>query len=86
MSVIETPPKDRMAIQTVVAKFDEKLVRTAIEMELERGGQVYFVHNRVETIYELAAKIQRAGARRRASSSATARCARPSWSRSCSPS
>ncbi len=57
MSVIETPPKDRMAIQTVVAKFDEKLVRSAIELELERGGQVYFVHNRVESIYELAAKI-----------------------------
>jgi transcription-repair coupling factor (superfamily II helicase) len=58
MSVIETPPKDRMAIQTIVAKFDEKLVRTAIEVELERNGQVYFVHNRVETIYELAAKIR----------------------------
>ncbi|MGI8771426.1 MAG: transcription-repair coupling factor, partial [Acidobacteriaceae bacterium] len=58
MSVIETPPKDRMAIQTVVAKFDEKLIRTALELELERGGQTYFVHNRVETIYELAAKIQ----------------------------
>ena len=58
MSVIETPPKDRMAIQTIVAKFDEKLIRTAIEMELERGGQIYFVNNRVETIYELAAKIR----------------------------
>ena len=58
MSVIETPPKDRMAIQTVVAKFDEKLVRSAVEMELERGGQVYFVHNRVESIYEIAARIQ----------------------------
>ena len=58
MSVIETPPKDRMAIQTTVAKFDEKLVRTAVEMELDRGGQVYFVHNRVETIYDLAAKIR----------------------------
>jgi transcription-repair coupling factor (superfamily II helicase) len=58
MSVIETPPKDRMAIQTIVAKFDEKLVRTAIEMELERGGQVYFVNNRVETIYELAAMVR----------------------------
>ena len=57
MSVIETPPKDRMAIQTVVAKFDEKLVRSAIELELERGGQVYFVHNRVESIYEISAKI-----------------------------
>lgn len=58
MSVIETPPKDRMAIQTIVAKFDEKLLRTAIEVEMERGGQTYFVHNRVETIYELAAKIR----------------------------
>jgi transcription-repair coupling factor (superfamily II helicase) len=58
MSVIETPPKDRMAIQTIVAKFDDKLVRTAIEMELERGGQTYFVHNRVETIYDQATKIR----------------------------
>ncbi len=58
LSVIETPPKDRMAIQTVVARFDEKLVRSAIELELERGGQVYFVHNRVESIYEIAARIQ----------------------------
>ena len=58
MSVIETPPKDRMAIQTVVAKFDEKLVRSAIELELERGGQSFFVYNRVESIYEIAAKIR----------------------------
>ena len=58
MSVIETPPKDRMAIQTIVAKFDEKLIRTAIEVELERGGQTYFVSNRVETIYEMASKIR----------------------------
>jgi transcription-repair coupling factor (superfamily II helicase) len=58
MSLIETPPKDRMAIQTLVAKYDEKIVRSAIELELERGGQVYFVHNRVETIFEIAAKVQ----------------------------
>src|SRR4051812_34808693 len=58
MSVIETPPKDRMAIQTVVAAFDEKLIRSSIEHELERGGQTYFVHNRVESIYEIAAKIK----------------------------
>jgi transcription-repair coupling factor (superfamily II helicase) len=58
MSVIETPPKDRIAIQTVVAAFDDKLVKSAIEHELERGGQVYFVHNRVDSIYEIAAKIQ----------------------------
>src|SRR5713226_1392368 len=58
MSVIETPPKDRMAIQTVVASWDEKLIQSAIEQELERGGQVYFVHNRVESIWEIAAKLQ----------------------------
>jgi transcription-repair coupling factor (superfamily II helicase) len=58
MSVIETPPKDRMAIQTVVARFDEKLIRSALELELERGGQVYFVHNRVETIYEISSKLR----------------------------
>ena len=58
MSVIETPPKDRMAIQTVVASWDEKLIQSAIEQELERGGQVYFVHKRVDTIWEIAAKIQ----------------------------
>jgi transcription-repair coupling factor (superfamily II helicase) len=58
MSVIETPPKDRMAIQTVVARFDEKIIRSAIEVELERSGQVFFVHNRVESIYEIASRIQ----------------------------
>jgi transcription-repair coupling factor (superfamily II helicase) len=58
MSLIETPPKDRMAIQTVVAGYDDKLVQSALEHELERGGQAYFVHNRVDTIYEIAAKVQ----------------------------
>jgi len=58
MSVIETPPKDRLAVQTVVAKFNPDLVKTAIEQELQRGGQVYFVHNRVESIWSRAASIQ----------------------------
>ncbi|HEX4769698.1 MAG TPA: transcription-repair coupling factor [Bryobacteraceae bacterium] len=58
MSIIETPPKDRMAIQTVVASWDDKLIQSSIEQELERGGQVYFVHNRVDTIWEIAAKLQ----------------------------
>jgi transcription-repair coupling factor (superfamily II helicase) len=58
MSLIETPPKDRMAIQTVVAHWDEKLIQSAVEQEMERGGQVYFVHNRVDTIWEIAAKLQ----------------------------
>lgn len=58
LSVIETPPKDRLAIHTTVAHFDPELIRTAIEQELARGGQVYFVHNRVETIWERAALVQ----------------------------
>lgn len=58
MSVIETPPKDRLAIHTVVAHFDPMLIKTAIEQELGRGGQVYYIHNRVESIYSRAANIQ----------------------------
>jgi transcription-repair coupling factor (superfamily II helicase) len=58
MSVIETPPKDRLSINTVVAHFDKQLIRTAIEQELSRGGQVYFIHNRVDSIFMRAASIQ----------------------------
>ena len=58
MSVIETPPKDRLAIHTVVAHYNPELVRTAIEQEMSRGGQVYFIHNRVDSIYSRAAAIQ----------------------------
>ncbi len=57
MSLIETPPRDRLAIQTVVAPFQEDLVRRAVETELAREGQVFFVHNRVESIYSLAAMV-----------------------------
>jgi transcription-repair coupling factor (superfamily II helicase) len=53
MSVIETPPRDRLAIQTVVSAFNEEIVKKAIETELARNGQVYFIHNRVESIYSL---------------------------------
>jgi transcription-repair coupling factor (superfamily II helicase) len=53
MSIIETPPKDRLAIQTSVVKFDQHVIARAIRNERERGGQVYFVHNRVESIYSL---------------------------------
>ncbi|MCL4811778.1 MAG: transcription-repair coupling factor [Vicinamibacteraceae bacterium] len=59
MSVIETPPRDRLAIQTSVVKFDQKIIQTAIRRELERGGQVYFVHNRVESIDSVAALLGR---------------------------
>jgi transcription-repair coupling factor (superfamily II helicase) len=58
MSVIETPPKDRLAIQTSVVKFSKDVIATAIRQELSRDGQVYFVHDRVENIYEIAALVQ----------------------------
>jgi len=59
MSIIETPPKDRLSIQTNVVKFDQEVIRRAILTERERGGQVYFVHNRVESIYSLGNLITR---------------------------
>jgi len=59
MSIIETPPRDRLAIQTVVSSFSEELVRKAIETELQRDGQVYFIHNRVESIYSLASLVSK---------------------------
>ncbi|HSM14756.1 MAG TPA: DEAD/DEAH box helicase, partial [Thermoanaerobaculia bacterium] len=58
IAMIETPPKDRMAIETAVLPFSEDLVREAIEFELERGGQVYYVYNRVESIDEMAARLR----------------------------
>ena len=59
MSVIETPPRDRLAIQTHVVQFSDSVVRSAIELELQRSGQSFFVHNRVETIYTIAELIGR---------------------------
>ena len=59
MSVIETPPKDRMAIQTSVVRFDPQVIARAIRTELGRGGQIYVVHNRVESIDSIAGLIGR---------------------------
>ena len=59
LSVIETPPRGRLAIQTVVANFSDGLVQSAILQEMGRQGQVYFVHNRVESIFSMASLIQR---------------------------
>ena len=59
MSMIETAPRNRLAIQTVVAPFQENLIQRAIQAELARQGQVFFVHNRVESIVSLAAMVQR---------------------------
>ncbi|MGH9254022.1 MAG: transcription-repair coupling factor, partial [Vicinamibacterales bacterium] len=59
MSIIETPPKDRLSIQTNVVKFDAPVIERAIRNEVARGGQVYFVHNRVESIFSIASLLQR---------------------------
>ena len=57
LSIIETPPEDRLAIQTYLSPYDEKTIMHAIEFEIERGGQVFFVHNRVKTIQNIADKL-----------------------------
>ncbi len=54
LSIIKTPPRDRLAVQCFVAQFSKDLIRDAIRRELEREGQVYFVHNRIESIYKIA--------------------------------
>ncbi len=59
MSVIETPPRDRLAINTQVVQFSENVIRSAIELELSRNGQIFFIHNRVESIEPIAALIQK---------------------------
>jgi len=58
LSVIETPPRDRLAINTQVVQFGENVIRSAIELELGRNGQVFFIHNRVESIESIAALLK----------------------------
>jgi len=58
LSLIETPPEDRLPIRTVVKSYDPDLVRSAIRAELDRGGQVFYLHNRVQSIEAVAARIE----------------------------
>ena len=58
LSVIDTPPEERVPIKTYVLPFDEHLVREAVLRELDRGGQIYFVHNRVQSIYYVADRLR----------------------------
>jgi transcription-repair coupling factor (superfamily II helicase) len=58
MSVIETPPPNRLAVETVICGYDERIIRDAIQRELHRNGQVYFLHNRVESIDRVQEKIR----------------------------
>ncbi len=59
ISVIETPPLERLPVQTEVIEPDKKTIRDAIDKELKRGGQVYYVHNRVETIEKVAREVKK---------------------------
>ena len=81
MSIIDTPPEDRLPVRTFVTEYDESLIRKAILRELDRGGQVYFVHNRVQDIDEVAAELRRIVPEATSWSSATARWTRTSWRR-----
>ncbi len=58
ISNLETPPPDRLAIETRIVRFDKQLIRNAILRELNREGQVYFVHNRVQNIQEIADRVK----------------------------
>ncbi|MEO5616307.1 MAG: transcription-repair coupling factor [Candidatus Eisenbacteria bacterium] len=59
MSVIETPPRDRLPVHTEILEVDDEVVTDAILREVDRGGQVFFVHNRVETIHATALRVQK---------------------------
>jgi transcription-repair coupling factor (superfamily II helicase) len=58
ISIIETPPEGRRPIRTTVGEYDEELIKTALEREIDRGGQAFYLHNRVESIEEAAEKLQ----------------------------
>jgi transcription-repair coupling factor (superfamily II helicase) len=58
ISIIETPPEGRRPIRTSVGEYDEEMIKLALEREKERGGQAFYLHNRVESIEEVAAKLQ----------------------------
>ncbi|MFZ5817510.1 MAG: transcription-repair coupling factor [Bacillota bacterium] len=58
MSVITTPPEDRYPVETFVAEYDDELIRDAIGRELSRGGQVFFVHNRIQTLDKVVSRLQ----------------------------
>jgi transcription-repair coupling factor (superfamily II helicase) len=59
LSTIDTPPEERLPIKTTVAEFDETMIRQAILREIDRNGQIYFVHNRVQGIEQMAARLQK---------------------------
>ena len=58
MSTIQTPPQDRLPVETIVAPYDERLIKQSIQREVNRGGQVYFLHNRVQSIEAVAQRLR----------------------------
>ena len=64
ISVIETPPEGRRPVRTYVGPYDEDLVRKAIEREVERGGQAFVLHNRIDSLFETAERLRAPGPRR----------------------
>ena len=86
ISMIETPPEGRRPVRTYVGPYDEDLVRHAIERELERDGQAFFLHNRIDSLPETTERLRGLVPRRPLRSKPTARWTRPSSRRRCSTS
>ena len=82
MTLMQTPPRDRSPVLTFVEPWDDGLIDEGISRELDRGGQVFFVHNRIETIEAIADHIRRIVPRARVARRRTGRCASAS-SRTC---
>ena len=78
MSIITTPPQNRLPIETFIQEYDEELVADAVRKELKRGGQAFYLHNRVRSIQEVRGFLTRC-CPRRASTSPTARWTSASW-------
>ena len=83
ISVIETPPEGRRPVRTYVGPYDEDLVRKAIERELEREGQAFVLHNRIDSLPETTERLRGAGPRAPASPKRTGRWTSTRWRRRC---
>ena len=86
ISVIETPPEGRRPVRTYVGPYDEDLVRRAIEREVERGGQAFFLHNRIDSLPEVSRALARPGAESALRRSARQDGGGDGWRRRCSTS
>ena len=78
LSIIDTPPENRYPVQTYVVEYSDHLIKEAIQRELHRGGQVYFIYNRIQTIEKWAERLREL-IRRRKSHGHTARCLNRNW-------